>query len=496
VYPEDDAFITYRYVKNLLDGKGLVYNEGQRVMGSTTPLYLFWLAGLKLILPFDIPDLSVRFNLIWFILSAIALARLIRYATREYWLGLAGACFFLLSRRMLTISLGGMESFLFTCLVLWSLERLARGRYLQAALLADLALVTRPEGVFVILICAIAWLKSERRAPILFASLLLGIATLWFTWAWLYFGTPIPHSIIAKINGLYPLPLGDAIKEILLAMGSWTIGIPVLSKPLQTILTLLVATGLVLSMLIWSKSRTVSWSIVSYLSLIVSFYGIGNAYMVSWYYPVIFALYFLILFIGLWCLILNARRIGHLILSSIGQAVKIDHPTTNPTIAIILICVYFTGLTLYPYARLFQSFSIWQSPFINANISRTVTYKQAAIWLDAKADKNVRVAAPEIGALGYFWNGWILDSSGLVSPEALPFLGIMKSDPSTIFDAPISAQFVKATNPDYIVTHPRFARKTLLIDSWFMANYNQVAKFALPEPIWGADSILVFRKNH
>ena len=35
----DDAFITYRYARNILAGNGFVYNPGEHVLGTTTPFY-------------------------------------------------------------------------------------------------------------------------------------------------------------------------------------------------------------------------------------------------------------------------------------------------------------------------------------------------------------------------------------------------------------------------------------------------------------------------
>ncbi|MBZ0305706.1 MAG: hypothetical protein K8I82_06525, partial [Anaerolineae bacterium] len=35
----DDAFITFRYSRNLVEGNGFVYNPGDKVLGTTTPLY-------------------------------------------------------------------------------------------------------------------------------------------------------------------------------------------------------------------------------------------------------------------------------------------------------------------------------------------------------------------------------------------------------------------------------------------------------------------------
>src|SRR5687767_9880728 len=45
----DDAFITYRYARNLAEGLGMVYNPGapwEPVLGTTTPGYTVLLAGL------------------------------------------------------------------------------------------------------------------------------------------------------------------------------------------------------------------------------------------------------------------------------------------------------------------------------------------------------------------------------------------------------------------------------------------------------------------
>ncbi len=45
----DDAFISFRYAQNLVEGRGLVYNEGERVEGYTNPLWTLWVAaGLAL----------------------------------------------------------------------------------------------------------------------------------------------------------------------------------------------------------------------------------------------------------------------------------------------------------------------------------------------------------------------------------------------------------------------------------------------------------------
>lgn len=41
----DDAYITYRYTRNILAGNGFVFNPGERELGTTTPLYTLLLAA-------------------------------------------------------------------------------------------------------------------------------------------------------------------------------------------------------------------------------------------------------------------------------------------------------------------------------------------------------------------------------------------------------------------------------------------------------------------
>ena len=43
---QDDAYTSLRYVKNFLEGKGLVFNEGERVEGYTNFLWIMILSGI------------------------------------------------------------------------------------------------------------------------------------------------------------------------------------------------------------------------------------------------------------------------------------------------------------------------------------------------------------------------------------------------------------------------------------------------------------------
>ncbi len=55
----DDAFINFRAVRNVLDGNGPVFNSGERIEVGTSPLWLWLLAGLAAVLPFDVGWIAV-----------------------------------------------------------------------------------------------------------------------------------------------------------------------------------------------------------------------------------------------------------------------------------------------------------------------------------------------------------------------------------------------------------------------------------------------------
>jgi len=124
---------------------------------------------------------------------------------------------------------------------------------------------------------------------------------------------------------------------------------------------------------------------------------------------------------------------------------------------------------------------------------RCVAYRGAAEWLNRACSLSDRVAAPEIGALGFYFKGKILDACGLVSPEAIPFLPVPASQSLSSDVGTISLDLVKAERPEWVATLPFFAERSLLPSRWFHAHYRHAARVPLPEP-WQNDAILVFRR--
>ena len=148
----DDAFISFRYARNLVDGLGLVYNAGEYVEGYTN---LLWTLAIAATLKIGIAAESMAQVLgiaSWLALSA-ALARWSWLRARRegrFFLPLAASLNLLLedTQRWAT---GGLETSLFSALSCGGLLLLAaggprRGFQLGAGTVLALACLTRPDG--------------------------------------------------------------------------------------------------------------------------------------------------------------------------------------------------------------------------------------------------------------------------------------------------------------------------------------------------------------
>lgn len=210
----EDYFITLRTSRNLVEGHGLVFNPGERVHTFTSPLGVLIPALCKAItgdareeVPlwlfrvFNATLLGAAAWMLWRRMVALQLGGLGRFTL--FGLILADA-------KLLDFAINGMETaiLVFFVLLLWSeLEAATPRAPMIGAALAGL-MWTRPDAFVLggaILVAHIAF--RTRRAgepavewqPLVRGILLGGILYLpWFAWAWWYYGTPVPHTIIAK----------------------------------------------------------------------------------------------------------------------------------------------------------------------------------------------------------------------------------------------------------------------------------------------------------
>jgi arabinofuranosyltransferase len=208
----DDAFIAFRYARNLVDGRGLVFNPGERVEGYTDFLWVLELAGLwRLGVRPEVaaPALSLALTTATLALVA-ALARRAVAPPRQLaatWIAVGlVAC----SPSFAVWSTSGLETRQFTfCVVAgaWLLARQpASAVHAFAASLAfGAAELTRPEGLLLFGV-AVAWLLARERARhrlqlahvLAFALPGAAIVAAHYLWRHDYYGEWLPNAYYAK----------------------------------------------------------------------------------------------------------------------------------------------------------------------------------------------------------------------------------------------------------------------------------------------------------
>lgn len=193
----DDAPITYRYAENLAAGHGYVYNLGERIQGTSTPLFTLLLAALRVV-GAPVPASAHYINL----LSSIGVVVLVFLTA---WRvggsavgGAAAAGYLLLTSTFLQFSMTGMETSFYSLLIVAAFFALTYDAGRIAALLAALAFVTRLDGAAVALGVFSFLLLARRRIPWIEAAIFLAVALPWYLFAMWYFGSPLPQSMLAK----------------------------------------------------------------------------------------------------------------------------------------------------------------------------------------------------------------------------------------------------------------------------------------------------------
>jgi tetratricopeptide (TPR) repeat protein len=215
-FVQDDAYITFRYIRNFIDGNGLVFNIGERVEGYTTFLWTMLLA-LPMKLGVDVLSFSRNLGIV-FSLGTIALLWPLSRQVRPE----PGPIGFRIIAPLLLASCGaftywtvsGMETAMFSFLavlgvVVYLRERDRPAKVPLTPLIYAAASLTRPEGMFLFGLLGLHRLAEtaigprDQRWPRLRQLILW---TIWYAvpigaftlWRLAYYGHFFPNTYYAK----------------------------------------------------------------------------------------------------------------------------------------------------------------------------------------------------------------------------------------------------------------------------------------------------------
>ena len=392
-FAQDDAYITYRYARNLASGLGFVYNPGEQVLGTTTPLYTLILAAGAYVTKMDIAEIStfVCFTSLW--ISAGVLFEIGKSQNKLFALSIA----LVFATNPYLRHFVGMESLFLLALLMLTVWAYGNGKRMQSAILSGLLVITRYEMVFLMLLIYFFDFLATRKLSLRYLVGGLPVVA-WVVFAQLTFGSPIPLSVSAKLAApRVSFLLGAAVywyqfsREIVLV---------------NVVLVFLVA-GVFVSLRKRDTRREYAliliWSIVY---VIVAAIWAGSF---PWYYAPLIPGFAILATVGIdYVFTFPAKlwRLEHVSLRARRLA------------TILLVCgvTLVVGLQLLFWIR---DYTLYQGQVFDP---RYVPYRQVSEWLMTNATKDQTLVTYEIGYIGYLADIRIIDLAGLVAPGLYPWI--------------------------------------------------------------------------
>ncbi len=154
-FTQDDAFISYRYVKNYLDGVGLVYNPGERVEGYTNFFFIiilifFSLFRLDFIIISKILGISCGIGTI--IIAHLWASRIFERKWGTPYPAVIVPVLLLCNSAFAYWAISGLETTVFAFLIMLGLYLLST-RNANFVTVFALSTLVRPEGLLVFVLC-------------------------------------------------------------------------------------------------------------------------------------------------------------------------------------------------------------------------------------------------------------------------------------------------------------------------------------------------------
>jgi hypothetical protein len=476
----DDAFITFRYARNLLAGSGLVYNAGEHVLGTTTPLYACLLAAIAGVTRSEnYPWLALLVNSLADALTCLLLVDLGRRLSGRRAVGLLAGLLWAIAPMSVTFAIGGMETSVFILLLTATGLAYVRGQARLAAVLAGLLLLTRPDGALLVaplVVDLVARRARERAFPLVEALLFLGSLAPWAIIATVYYGSPVPHSVAAKALA-YRLEPEAALVRLIQHYGTPFFERDVLGEAWPLIgFVLYLALSLIGSLAALRRDSR-AWPLALFPWLYLAAYSAANPLIFRWYLAPPLPFYLLFVLTGL------SR-----LLEDLARAVRGTPRAVTPGLAIAGASMLLLSLNQWTWR---PDHGPGRPAPKMAWHALELLYARIGQALAPGAGADTVVAAGDVGALGYYSGARILDTVGLISPEATDYYPL---DPAMyVITYAIPPRLILDAQPDYVVLLEVYGRQGLLLDAGFLAAY--ALSDHIDTDIYGSAGLLVYRRT-
>jgi hypothetical protein len=447
----DDAYTTFRYAANLARGLGVVFNPGEHVLGTTSPLFTFILAGVGRVVGLQhmeaiavAADILASLGMLYYMQASLSLAE-VRSEVKWMYLGILA---FLPS--MISNATSGMETPLVLCLMSVSLYLALQERWTALACVGVLLCLARVDASIWLLALGIHILVSRKgralRELVAPLAIFLGGVFAWLTFTKLYYGSVVPQSVVGKAvsHGAFAPPDANYALTLFSAfvpagrLGGWG----------------LILIGVVFLLLLFPaadlwRQKPGLRPVLYFVPLYVGIFLASRAPLFSWYLlPPKWAFY-----------LLAAHALWYFAARSAGFA----QVTLTP--ALILIPVGVLLLTLCANGLKEDFSGVKTSPALDvSNLIEKDLSSTGSIFLE------------HIGFLGFRTNRYLYDSMGLVTPATTRLQRRYGPDWLTKAAREFHADVVILYSADL----PAFQSSGNADAVWFQNSYTHVADYQRP----------------
>ena len=435
----DDGLIYARYIQNLISGNGLVYNAGEYVNGLTSPLFA-WLSLAPAYFFGDARHGSMLISVLSAMGTVIVFYRILTMFIAERRIA-ALATLFAAGSGITYINLG-METSLFTFMVGLCFFLYFKDDFFPLGICVGLAILTRPEAVFLVPAMALNTWVHKRQWPDLRCYIVpTALVSAQFAFNSLYYGALLPSSGVAKIS---QGAMGHwGYNSILLSLGEHLLNGFGLPRQMQVFGTFVVPIFLM-------TLAALSIPLVQarqYLIVSITFLGLYTGFLTGlnipsqwWYYAIHFTFFSSYVALGICWLYLRVKT---------GRR-KIFR-------------ISFIGF--------FALMLIWQGAINLVLHGKTVRedYREFGLWIAENTPVDSSVALAEIGTVGWYSERRIIDILGLVTSGNADFVAegdynswlelhppdyILARDPPRFFERAVT--FLRTNRPDDLVEVSEF----------------------------------------
>jgi hypothetical protein len=436
----EDGLTTITHARNVPLGLGLVHHPGEgHVHGFTSALgVLIPLAGE--LVQEGSGMFTIRVASLAAVGAALVYARLI---CRDLGLGAFPTGFVLaylaFDQNMIFYGMSGMETQVAVAILLAGVYHVRRHDLVASGIWLGLAPLARPEFLLWV-VPALAYLAVHNRKRAAQAAAIAGaILVPWIVFTFLYYGSPIPNTVIAKstavpippiLSGGSPVPwLGWLVSQLTGHVALllyhlepfrevWSTAAAPLPTPVLLIIAVITADLVVVGL--WVSRRIPDfWPVIAFLALFFAYrvYFLPVLFYYDWYLPPFLALLMIVAGIGL-------------------QRFATITPQSASVVAMVLAVAF----------AIHMPFSFVVEGKVQAVEDQVRT--NAAKYIKTAVPSGQSVVSESAGYFGYYGDVKLYDYPGLTSPTSVHALQKLPPDRRDVED------LIAVLQPDWLVLRP------------------------------------------